>query len=329
MNCKKEFVCRHLPTFNCHASTVLPLDNGDTLVAWFGGTKEGNDDVNIWYSLRHSGEFSIPKEISVSPKLPHWNPVLFQKSENEIILFFKVGKKIPKWKTYYCVSSDGGKTFGEPKELVIADNSGGRGPVKNKCIRLSNGRVLAPASTENHGWRCFVDISDDNCESWKKGKYIKTESAFAPFNKGNGYCSNKTAMIQPTLWESEYGKVSMLTRTSSGKIYRSDSEDHAETWCRAYPTALPNNNSGIDAVAAPGGKLFLVYNPVGDNWGERSPLVLAESDDNGKTFREILTLEEEKKDSEFSYPAITYKDGKLYITYTWERLNIVYAEVEI
>ena len=29
---------------NCHASTVLPF--GDTVVAaWFGGSKEGNDDV--------------------------------------------------------------------------------------------------------------------------------------------------------------------------------------------------------------------------------------------------------------------------------------------
>ena len=56
-------------------------------------------------------------------------------------------------------------------------------------------------------------------------------------------------MIQPTLWESKDGSVHMLTRTKLGKIYRSDSLDGGKTWCRAYATNLPNNNSGIDPVS--------------------------------------------------------------------------------
>ncbi len=329
MNCKKEFVCRHLPTVNCHASTVLPLDNGRVIVAWFGGTKEGNPDVNIWYAIRKDGVFSKPKEISVSSKLPHWNPVLSELPDGRIALYFKVGKKIKKWKTYVCYFSDGADTFTEPIELVKEDKSGGRGPVKNKCIILSNGRILAPASSEKRGWRCFVDISDDDGKSWNRSRYIKTEAVFALLNKENGYTRNKIKMIQPTLWESEPGKVHMFTRTASGRIYRSDSEDYGNTWCEAYPTELPNNNSGIDLVKAPKGRLFLVSNPVSENWGERSPLTVQISDNYGKSFSDFLTLEKEKTDSEFSYPAITYLDNKLYITYTWERLNIAYWEIEI
>ena len=136
-------------------------------------------------------------------------------------------------------------------------------------------------------------------------------------------------MIQPTLWESDAGKIHMFTRTASGLIYRSDSDDYGKTWCKAYPTNLPNNNSGIDAVRIPDGRLFLVSNPVGDNWGERSPLIIQVSDNNGKTFKHYLTLEEEKKDSEFSYPAIAFKNNRLYVAYTWERLNIAYCEIEL
>ena len=136
-------------------------------------------------------------------------------------------------------------------------------------------------------------------------------------------------MIQPTLWESAPGKVHMLTRTAVGKAYRSDSEDYGETWCTAYETSLLNNNSGLDAVKTPDGSLWLISNPVGENWGERSPLTLQKSTDNGLTWETVVTLEEEKLDSEFSYPAIEYMDGALYIAYTYERLNVAFVKIDL
>ncbi len=329
MKATKEFVCENMPTANCHASTVLPLENGRTVCAWFGGTKEGKEDVDIWYSVKENGVFSYPVKLSENALVPHWNPVLFEHTDGKISLFFKVGKNIPRWRTFRSFSADGGKTFSAPEELVRNDRSGGRGPVKNKCIRLSNGRILAPASYEHTGWNCFVDISDDDGYTFRKSKRIKTEYCTPVFNSQNGFCKNKIPMIQPTLWESENGGVHMFTRTAAGRIYRSDSNDYGETWCEAYPTELPNNNSGIDVATSPDGRLFLVSNPVSENWGERSPLTLQVSEDNGKTFGLLLTLEEEKKDSEFSYPAIVYRDNALHITYTWERKKIAYWKIEI
>ena len=329
MTVNKKYIRRNMPTANCHASTVLSLDNGNVIAAWFGGSKEGNDDVDIWYSVRSGESFAPPKQISINKNIPHWNPVLFKHNNGNISLFFKAGKKIGKWKTFRCISEDGGLTFGEPRELVPGNTSGGRGPVKNKCIRLSSGRVLAPASSEKHGWNCFIDISDDDGITFSKKAKINTEYIFPLKNRQNGFSRNRIPMIQPTLWESSPGNIHAMMRTSAGRIYRSDSTDSGETWCEAYPTDLPNNNSGIDAVMIPDGRLFLVSNPVGDNWGERSPLTLQMSEDNGKTFETVLTLEEEKKDSEFSYPAIVYQSSKLYVTYTWERLNIVCCEIEL
>ena len=161
MKTLKEFICNPLPTPNCHASTVLPLPDGSVVAAWFGCTKESTADVDIWYSRRDENGWSKPASVSYNKNIPHWNPVLFLNNNGEVVLFFKVGKKIPTWRTFAAVSSDGGKTFGAPYELVKGDRSGGRGPVKNKCIRLSNGRILAPLSTEIRGWNCFVDISED------------------------------------------------------------------------------------------------------------------------------------------------------------------------
>ncbi len=325
----KEFVCNPLPTPNCHASTVLPLPNGEAVAAWFGGTKEGQTDVDIWFCKRNKDGWGTPKTVCYNNKIPHWNPVLFLRQNGEIILFFKVGRKIPSWRTFACISTDGGESFGKPFELVEGDKSGGRGPVKNKCLRLSDGRILAPASTENRGWNCFVDTSFDDGLTWSKGAKIQTERVAPILNSQNDYTSNLTPMIQPTLWESSPGKVHMLTRTSVGRAYRSDSDDYGQTWCQAYPTDLPNNNSGLDLVKTPDGCLYLLSNPVSENWGERSPLTLQKSADNGATWQTVLVLEEEKLDSEFSYPAIEYSNGSLYICYTYERLNVAFWKIDL
>lgn len=329
MKTLKELICNPLPTPNCHASTVLPLPDGSVVAAWFGGTKESTSDVDIWYARRDENGWSTPQTVSYSKNIPHWNPVLFLNAKGEVVLFFKVAKHIPSWRTFVAVSTDGGKTFGKPCELVAGDKSGGRGPVKNKCIRLSNGNILAPASTENRGWNCFVDISEDDGKTWRKAPKIKTEQTAPILNRQNQYTSNLIPMIQPTLWESEPGKVHMFTRTPVGRAYRSDSDDYGETWCQAYATDLPNNNSGLDVVKTPDGSLYLISNPVEENWGERSPLTLQKSCDNGKTWETVLTLEEEKIDSEFSYPAIEYFNGSLYITYTYERLNVAFWKIDL
>ena len=187
----------------------------------------------------------------------------------------------------------------------------------------------APASNENRGWNCFIDTSFDDGITWTKGKKIRTERIAPILNSLNKFTSNLIPMIQPTLWESENGKVHMLTRTPVGKAYRSDSDDYGETWCQAYPTVLPNNNSGLDVVKVPDGTLYLISNPVSENWGERSPLTIQKSCDNGISWETIITLEEEKIDSEFSYPAMVYMNGALYISYTYERLNVAFWKIEL
>ncbi|HZJ78817.1 MAG TPA: sialidase family protein [Clostridia bacterium] len=317
----REMVFEDKPTKNCHASTVLPLENGEVVASWFGGTKEGNNDVDIWVSVRDENGWNNPQRISADKNLPHWNPVLLKRNDEVIQLFFKVGKKISFWQTYYSLSNDNGKTWLSPKPLIENDMSGGRGPVKNKCIRLSDGRLLAPASTEQDNvWKAFVDISFDDGATWERQNDISQATH-----------EGKTVnIIQPTLWESEPGKVSMLIRSNCGRAYRSDSIDFGETWCTVYRTDVKNNNSGLDLVSLKDGTLYLVSNPVEENWGERAPLTLMKSTDNGITWEEVLCLEKlNNKDDEFSYPAIEAVGNTLYITYTWHREKIVFWKIEL
>ena len=329
---KKEFIIAKLPTDFCHASTVIVTPDC-LLCCWFGGTHEGKEDVAIWSSRKVDGQWTASVKLAEGAEA-NWNPVLFYNEQGKLHLFYKEGQQISDWKTYLMTSEDNGKTWSEPCEMVAGDISGGRGPVRNKPIALSNGTVLAGGSIEKGEWTAFVDVSDDSCVTWEKTASIKI--AGLVYQAGEKTAESNIAVseqsfygrgvIQPSLWESSAGKVHMLLRSSEGYVYRADSEDFGKTWSDAYKTELPNNNSGLDLVKAPfDGKLYLVCNPVQANWGMRSPLSLYKSEDNGRTWNKLYDLESEP--GEFSYPAIIAGEEGLTITYTWNRKNIACVEI--
>ena len=195
------------PFRQCHASTVTQTRSGDLLAAWFGGTREKNPDVSIWLSRRTASGWTPPEKIARAKEMAHWNPVLFtDPATGDIHLFFKVGLDPKVWSTWRRISRDDGKTWTEPEELVPGD-VGGRGPVKNKPIVLSDGAWLAPASTEKGGWECFADRSTDGGRTW-----TRTEN----FPKDPSIPRRVGGAIQPTFWESEPGQVTALVRHDPG-----------------------------------------------------------------------------------------------------------------
>ena len=297
---------------------MLKLKDGRLLAAWFGGEREGKNDVMIWLSRWDEKGWSDPVCVSKEAGIPHWNPVLFQWDEDTVALYYKVGSGIHPWKTMVTYSRDGGSSWTCPVELVEGDESGGRGPVKNKAIRTQSGRILAPASRETDhssvpgAWRAFVDVYGP--EGW-----CKHPIPVDPEHDVN--------MIQPTLWESKPGHIHALMRTNGGRIFRSDSEDDGLTWCAAYATAMPNNNSGLDAALVEDGTLVLACNPDDSDWGRRYPLSLYQSKDNGESFEKVMDLETEE--GEFSYPAVLAEGNHLHITYTWKRKKIAYCLLEV
>lgn len=325
------------PFASCHASTVIAFPNGDLLAAYFAGSKEGNPDVGIWCSKRTNGSWSAPYLVADEADLVHWNPVLFRKDDGQIVLHYKVGHPIPEWYTRVTVSDDDGLTWSRPVDLVPGD-VGGRGPVKNKLIQLQDGTWLAPGSLEGTYWDAFADISADQGLTWTASAKVPVRhegQAEGEYPEGAELIRGK-GIIQPTVWESAPGQVHMLTRSTAGFIYRSDSADAGRTWSPAYRTYLPNNNSGIDLARMDNGALVLAYNPVGMYRGPRTPLMLSISTDNGETWEQLKVLEGEYTSytvpieyGEFSYPAVIAQGNVIHVTYTWKRERIVCWSLEL
>ncbi|HOZ49350.1 MAG TPA: exo-alpha-sialidase [Candidatus Hydrogenedentes bacterium] len=297
------------PFAQCHASTVVEAGDGALLSAWFAGTEEKNPDVGIWGARFSDGAWSAPARWAKISETAHWNPVLFRDAEGVVYLFFKVGVDVPHWSTYWMQSTDGGTTWSAPKELVAGD-VGGRGPVKNPPIILSDGAWLAPASTELGIWKPFADRSEDHGKTWQRSADWAIDRKVI---RGIG-------AIQPTFWESQPGHVHALMRTAGGCIARADSTDGGRTWTEVRRTGLPNNNSGIDTLGLEDGRVLLVYNPIGLNWGPRTPLHLAVSEDNGVTWHDLAAIETEE--GEFSYPTIVRTRQGVAVVYTWKRLRV-------
>ena len=337
MKITREFLFAEGAYFpSCHASTVLPLDDGIVLAAYFAGERESADDVGICLSRRADGVWEAPVRIAKVSDSAHWNPVLMP-IPGGVRIIFKVGRRIPQWRSWTSVSMDAGLNWTDPEPCPGFDAASG--PVRSKPLYLADGSLLAPNSVETEAaWRPRIDTSFNYGESFPVTSWIPMDKAPEGASAGEHVITGKGA-IQPTLWESEPGHIHALLRTTQGHIFRSDSADYGRSWCKAYNTGLPNNNSGID-IAQLDGRLYLAMNPVSGNWADRTPLVIMVSGDNGRTFAHFVTLEDIKDDpaveapshnrrcsAEFSYPAIVAKDGRLHVTYTYLRRRICYRVI--
>lgn len=315
----EEFIydAEEVPFPSCHASTIEEIPGG-LVAAWFGGTHEKHKDVGIWVSRKTDGEWSTPMEvvngvINDTLRYPTWNPVLYLEDE-KLILFYKVGPNCADWWGEMMVSEDMGKTWSEPFEFPEDI----WGPIRNKPVKLDNGVLLCPSSTEYDGWRVHMEFTSDLGKTWARTPAL---------NHGDS-----VAAIQPTILVHPDGKLQILNRTRSNRIYSAWSEDDGITWTKLEPIDLPNNNSGIDAVTLDDGRHLLVYNHIDRSNSEdrRNKLHVAISDD-GINWSAVTMLENDPDtDHEYSYPAVIQaSDGTVHITYTWRRELIKHVELDV
>lgn len=325
MNLHEHIFEENRPFPQCHASTLIELDNGGFLAAWFAGTHENNPDVGIWGAHRTEARWSPPRLLAKINGEAHWNPVLFREPETginpgRVHLWFKVGPTIVGWQTWHQWSDDEGRSWSTATLWLHDANNLPRGPVKNKPVVLSDGSWLVGFSDEPRGpqgpvWDAWAERSIDGGQTWSVPVQIERDPNLVT---GGG-------VIQPTLWESEPGRVHMLLRSTCGRVCRSDSSDFGQTWSPVYLTSLPHNNSGLDATRLNDGAVALVCNPVEGR--ERTPLSILLSYDNGANWRHRLDIETEP--GEYSYPAIISTARGMALTYTWRRERIVFRHLSV
>ncbi|WP_428305763.1 sialidase family protein [Lacipirellula sp.] len=309
-----EFIYEFAPFPSCHASTLVETGDG-LLGAWFGGTYERHPDVAIYTSRFKDGKWSAPVEVangveSAEVRYPTWNPVLFQPKSGPLCLYYKAGPSPSTWWGMRMTSTDDGRTWSKPERLP----DGIFGPIKNKPVQLASGDLLAPTSSEHDGWRVHFERSTDGGQTWTASDAVNDGKEFAA--------------IQPSVLFHPKGRLQAVGRTKEDGVFTIWSDDDGKTWSPMEATGLPNPNSGTDAVTLADGRQLLVYNhnSVHGDAG-RTPLNVALSDD-GVHWSAALVLEDDPT-RHFSYPAVIQTaDGKVHISYTWNRERIKHVVVD-
>jgi predicted neuraminidase len=155
-----------------------------------------------------------------------------------------------------------------------------------------------------------MEITSDNGLTWERTTFLNNKEIRA---------------IQPTILMHKEGRIQMLCRSGSSAILSSFSNDNGRTWNELTPIALPNPNSGIDAVTLKDGRHILIYNHIIKG---RNKLNVAISED-GIEWKASALLENEPEKGEFSYPAVIQtSDGLVQITYSWNRKLIKHVVID-
>jgi predicted neuraminidase len=311
-----EFIYETAPFPSCHASTIVETEKREIVAAWFGGTHEKHADVGIWVARLENGVWTKPVEVAngepaqagkpVASRVPTWNPVLFQPRGAPLMLFYKVGPSPQTWWGMLRTSTDGGRSWSEPRLLP----DGILGPIKNKPVQLADGAILSPTSNETDErpskWTVHFERSVDGGKTW---------TATKPLNDGI-----TLGAIQPSiLFRDTLGgaKLQALGRTRQGRVFTISSDDAGKTWGAMALLDVPNPSAGTDAVTLKDGRHLLIANPVERG---RTPLTVFVSRD-GQAWKEAVVLERDP--GEYSYPAIVQmSDGRVHVTYTWKRERI-------
>jgi predicted neuraminidase len=314
----EEFIYERGPYPSVHASTIVETTSGELVAAWFGGTRERHRDVGIWVSRKTKDGWTPSVEVANGVQAdgarhPTWNPVLFQPRGGPLMLFYKVGPSPQTWWGMLRTSTDGGRTWSEPRRLP----DGILGPIKNKPVQLADGTIVSPTSTESDStpsrWRVHFERSSDGGRTW---------TATPPLNDGLTF-----AAIQPSilfLGGAGGSRLLALGRSRQGKVFTTSSDDGGRTWSAlSLVDDLPNPSAGTDALTLADGRHLIVYNPVPRG---RTPLAVAVSRD-GRAWTRVLTLEDQP--GEFSYPAVIQtSDGRVHVAYTWKRERVKHVVID-
>jgi predicted neuraminidase len=294
-----------------HCSTIAEAANGDLLCLWYGGSYESADDQTLFLSRRTAGErtWQTPQALIKGPDPLPGNGVIFVDGDDRVwIVWCRMDASRPLgrgqgWdncRLMSRVSTDHGRTWSKDTEFLDATL---KAVPRNPPIQLASGDLVLPVEAIVKGVEGSVFLIGSNRgKTWRQGGFTPGGS--------------QPAVIQ------RRDKTLFALMRQAPRLTQIESNDGGETWSNATPSVLRNPDSGISMTQLANGHLVVVFN---DSELQRTPLSIARSLDEGKTWETPLHLE--SNPGEYSYPCVkTSRDGKIHVTYTYRRYSIKHVE---
>ena len=231
---------------------------------------------------------------------------LLRLQNDDIALFYLVKNSTKDCIPVMRISKDEAKSWSDATPC-IGDKEGYFVLNNDRVIQLEDGRLLmsvALHNTPDGEWKTQADLfsyySDDNGETWHSSDKVP----------------NTTDIVtqEPGLIEMEDGQIMMYIRASGGYQQLSFSPDRGETWSHIETSNIPSpiSPATIEKIPATNDWLLVWNNNDGSNpdiKNKRTPLTVAISKDEGKTWEHIKNIEE-NPDGWYCYIAIHFVDDE-------------------
>ncbi len=249
---------------------------------------------------------------------------LLTMANNDIGLFYLVRMGWHDTRLHLRRSADGGRTWGDAVPCIPAP--GYYVTNHDRVIRLSNGRILVPSNL--HRMRGMDKLARHSFDSRGIPIMFYSDDDGATWQEGRCYCfttlpRSRSGLQESGVVELRNGAVWQWMRTDMGCQYEAFSVDGGDTWSMPTPSQFTAPCSPLSMKRIPGdGRLLAVWNPIPnyngrqvkrDGWA-RTPLVLAVSADEGRTWTDPVTIEDDP-DHGYCYTSIHFTRDSLLLAY--------------
>lgn len=241
-------------------------------------------------------------ELSNEGNLNVMSVSLMRLADGRIALFYLRKNSDVDCIPYMRISTDEAQTWGDAVRCIETD---GYHVLNNsRVIQLKSGRIIMPVAlhgSTGKGITAKADIlcyfSDDAGKTWQKSQTVAN-----PEN---------IVLQEPGVVELKNGSIMLYCRTDAGFQYFSKSNNSGESWSPIEEGNIksPLSPATIKRIPA-SGDLLLVWNnnfEKGRDGGKRTPLNIAISKNEGKTWEKIKTIESDP-DGWYCYTAIEFVD---------------------
>ena len=310
LNWGKEIALRLTPSVGNPRNSegdFVSLKNGRILFVYTHFTGGSGDNAPSFLAGRFSedgGRTWNKKDITILPnegKMNIMSVSLLRLHSGKIALFYLRKNSLTDCIPFMRLSSDEAQSWSKPQRCI---RTPGYYVMNNdRAVQLASGRIILPVALhntpeENHfsNGRIFCYFSDDNGETWHRSQQVPNPQ-------------NITSE-EPGVVPLADGRLMLFCRTTAGSQFISFSSDQGEHWLPLKPSSIrsPRSPASIERIPTTGDLLLVwnnTYDPDAPGGGDRTPLTLAISRDEGKTWQKVKTIEDDPK-GWYCYTAIEW-----------------------
>lgn len=291
------------------APHLTELPDGRIAAAWLAGPEEA---MTVHFSVRERGGWRSPVLIATDESTAGGtfarigrlgNPVLHAEGSWLHLWYASstLGSSIN-----HSVSTDGGRSWTKPARLQTSPFANFGGTVRTAPEPLADGGLGLAISHDFIG---------------QHGEWLRLSPTGQILDKAR--LPATTGTLQPAVAALDEQRALAVLRDAGpapGSVRVATTANGGQRWQAGDALAVPNPNASNALLRLRSGRLLLAGNPASG----RQALLLWLSADQGKTWREVRTVEAAPDGgADYGNPSLLLgRDGRIYLAYDWRRQGI-------